>query len=78
MGRQRPRKKRNPFSVYLYVQGFGASQMEGDPVHGKMQNTSAANLCLSRLPEHGIGQTTNAFEYLDVSKLGGKGPEKPT
>ena len=60
-------KKKTPFSI-LYVHGFGASQMEGDPVHRKIAEHFGANLFLSRLPEHGIDRP-NAFEYLDASKL---------
>ncbi|SHN08386.1 Esterase/lipase [Cyclobacterium lianum] len=61
------KKEKTAFSI-LYVHGFGASQMEGDPVHRKIAAHFGANLYLSRLPEHGI-ERPNAFEYLDAAKL---------
>lgn len=60
-------KTKTPYSV-LYVHGFGASQMEGDPVHRKVAEYFGANLFLARLPEHGIDRV-NAFEYLTPEKL---------
>ncbi|EON79374.1 hypothetical protein ADIS_0176 [Lunatimonas lonarensis] len=60
-------KTKTPFSV-LYVHGFGASQMEGDPVHQLLAAHFGANLFLARLPEHGIDRP-NAFEYLTPEKL---------
>lgn len=53
---------------FLYVHGFGASQMEGDPVHRKLAEHFGANLYLARLPEHGI-KRENAFEYLTPESL---------
>jgi pimeloyl-ACP methyl ester carboxylesterase len=61
------RKEKTPYSI-LYVHGFGASHMEGDPVHRKIAAHFGANLYLSRLPEHGISRP-NAFEYLSASDL---------
>ncbi|WP_439481316.1 alpha/beta hydrolase [Cyclobacterium plantarum] len=61
------KKEKTSFSI-LYVHGFGASQMEGDPVHKKIAEHFGANLFLSRLPEHGIDRP-NAFEYLDAQQL---------
>lgn len=60
-------KNKTPYSI-LYVHGFGASPMEGDPVHKKLAEYFGANLYLCRLPEHGI-KRDNAFEYLDATKL---------
>ncbi|MCC5936503.1 MAG: alpha/beta hydrolase [Lunatimonas sp.] len=60
-------KSKTPYSI-LYVHGFGASQMEGDPVHRKVAEYFGANLFLTRLPEHGIDRE-NAFEYLSPEKL---------
>lgn len=60
-------KAKTPYSI-LYVHGFGASHMEGDPVHRKIANHFGANLYLSRLPEHGISRP-NAFEHLNASDL---------
>ncbi|QDH79683.1 alpha/beta hydrolase [Echinicola soli] len=60
-------KTKTPFSI-VYIHGFGASQMEGDPVHRKLAAHFGANLYLTRLPEHGIDRS-NAFEYLTAEKL---------
>lgn len=38
----------------VYLHGFTASQMEGDPVHRNLAKKLGANLFLSRLSEHGI------------------------
>jgi len=59
--------QKTPYS-FLYVHGFGASQMEGDPVHRQIAEHFGANLYLTRLPEHGI-KRDNAFEYLTPEKL---------
>ena len=60
-------KAKTPYSI-VYIHGFGASQMEGDPVHRKLAAHFGANLYLTRLPEHGIDRA-NAFEYLTAEKL---------
>ncbi|MEX2565941.1 MAG: alpha/beta fold hydrolase [Cyclobacteriaceae bacterium] len=61
------KKEKTPYSI-LYVHGFGASQMEGDPVHRKLAAHFDANLYLCRLPEHGI-RRPNAFENLNPTDL---------
>lgn len=38
----------------VYLHGFSASAMEGDPVHRRVAHRLGANLYLSRLSEHGI------------------------
>lgn len=40
--------------VIVYLHGFTASQMEGDPVHRNLAKKMGANLYLSRLAEHGL------------------------
>lgn len=60
-------KDKTPFSI-VYIHGFGASQMEGDPVHRRLAEHFGANLYLARLSEHGI-KRNNAFEYLTADKL---------
>jgi pimeloyl-ACP methyl ester carboxylesterase len=60
-------KNRTPFSI-IYIHGFGASQMEGDPVHRRLAEHFGANLYLARLSEHGI-KRKNAFEYLTADQL---------
>ncbi|WP_158857244.1 alpha/beta hydrolase [Lunatibacter salilacus] len=59
--------QKTPYS-FLYVHGFGASQMEGDPVHREIAAHFGANLFLTRLPEHGI-KRENAFENLTPERL---------
>src|SRR5690606_28081300 len=52
----------------VYIHGFGASQMEGDPVHLELAEHFGANLYLARLSEHGI-KRKNGMEYLTAEKL---------
>lgn len=60
-------KNKTPYAI-VYIHGFGASQMEGDPVHQKLAEHFGANLYLARLPEHGI-KRKNGMEYLTAEKL---------
>ncbi len=60
-------RTKTPISM-VYIHGFGASQMEGDPVHRKIAEKFGANLYLSRLPEHGI-KREDAFSQLSPEKL---------
>jgi esterase/lipase len=43
----------------VYLHGFSASQMEGDPVHRNIAKQFHCNLYLARLAEHGIDTTEN-------------------
>jgi esterase/lipase len=71
--------------AFLYIHGFGASQMEADPIHRNLAKRYSANLYLSRLAGHGIdlGDNTmatvtaddfaNSVEYaLAITKLLGE------
>lgn len=49
-------KSKTPYSV-VYLHGFGASKMEGDPVHRDFAKQFGCNLFLSRLSDHGIDTT---------------------
>jgi esterase/lipase len=60
-------KSKTPYSI-VYVHGFGASQMEGFPVHREVAKHVGANLYLVRLPEHGIDRK-DAFRHLTAQKL---------
>jgi len=60
-------KNKTPYSI-IYIHGFGASPMEGDPVHRKLAEHFGANLYLARLSEHGI-KRKNGLEYLTAEKL---------
>ncbi len=45
-------KQKTEYSV-VYIHGFSASAMEGDPVHFEFANRFGTNLYLHRLPAHG-------------------------
>jgi esterase/lipase len=49
-------KSKTPFSV-LYLHGFSASQIEGDPVHRNFAKDFGCNLYLARLSDHGVDTT---------------------
>lgn len=60
-------KAKTPYSI-VYIHGFGASQMEGNPVHRQLAEHFQANLFLVRLPEHGVDRP-NGMEYLTAQLL---------
>ncbi len=60
-------KRKTPYSI-VYIHGFGASPMEGDPVHRFLAAHFGANLFVTRLPEHGI-KRENGMEYMTAQKL---------
>ncbi len=60
-------KAKTPYSI-VYIHGFGASPMEGDPVHRFLATHFGANLFVTRLPEHGI-RRDNGMAYLSAQKL---------
>ena len=49
-------KQKTAYSV-VYLHGFSASQIEGDPVHRRLAKDFGCNLYLSRLADHGIDTT---------------------
>jgi len=51
----------------VYLHGFSASQMEGDPVHRNIAKQFHCNLYLARLAEHGI-DTTEDLQNLTAEK----------
>jgi esterase/lipase len=58
----------------VYLHGFSASQMEGDPVHQNIAKQFNCNLYLARLAEHGIDTTEDlmqltAEKYWESAKL---------
>ncbi|MCB9349670.1 MAG: alpha/beta hydrolase [Lewinellaceae bacterium] len=55
--------RRTPYSV-VYLHGFSASPMEGDPVHREFASRYGCNLYLARLPQHGID---DAESFKDVT-----------
>ena len=60
-------KAKTPYSI-VYIHGFGASPMEGDPVHRFLATHFGANLFVTRLPDHGI-RRANGMEYITAQKL---------
>lgn len=60
-------KNRTEYS-FVYIHGFGASEMEGHPVHRGLAEYFGANLFLTRLPEHGI-QRDDAMKHMTAQKL---------
>lgn len=49
-------RRKTPVSI-VYLHGFSASEMEGDPVHRNTARRFGANLYLARLDGHGIDTT---------------------
>ena len=60
-------KHKTPYSI-VYIHGFGASPMEGDPVHRFLAAHFGANLFVTRLPDHGI-KRENGLEYVSPQAL---------
>lgn len=55
-------KRKTEYAV-VYLHGFSASQMEGDPVHRRFAQTFGANLYLTRLADHGIDTTETLLNF---------------
>jgi pimeloyl-ACP methyl ester carboxylesterase len=49
-------KQKTEYAV-VYLHGFSASQIEGDPVHRRFAKDFGCNLYLSRLADHGVDTT---------------------
>src|SRR4051812_31893444 len=49
-------RQKTEFAV-VYIHGFSASQMEGDPVHRRFAKEFGCNLYLARLADHGVDTT---------------------
>lgn len=60
-------KRKTPYSI-VYVHGFGAGPMEGDPVHRFLGEHFGANVFVTRLPEHGI-RRPDGMAQLTAQKL---------
>jgi len=58
----------------VYIHGFSASQMEGDPVHRRFAKTFGCNLYLARLADHGV-DTTEALLTMTADRLWGSAKE---
>lgn len=62
-----------PYAL-VYLHGFSASRMEGDPVHREFARRYGMNLYLARLSDHGI-DTTDALLYFTPDRLWNSGKE---
>jgi pimeloyl-ACP methyl ester carboxylesterase len=60
-------KRKTQYAV-LYLHGFSASQMEGDPVHRNFAKEFGCNLYLARLADHGI-DTTESLLYFTADRF---------
>lgn len=60
-------KQKTPYSI-VYLHGFSASYMEGEPIHQHFAKKYGCNLYLARLEEHGI-DTVDIFKELTPEKL---------
>ncbi|MFM1821297.1 MAG: Serine-type D-Ala-D-Ala carboxypeptidase [Bacteroidota bacterium] len=47
--------------VFMYVHGFSASPMEGDPLHRELAKKFDANLLLARVAGHGVPDSDSTF-----------------
>ncbi|KLT65197.1 carboxylesterase [Pedobacter sp. BMA] len=52
----------------VYLHGFSASKMEGNPVHLNLANTLSANLFLARLADHGL-DTISPMQHFTADRL---------
>lgn len=55
-------KAKTPFSI-VYLHGFSASQMEGDPVHRNFAKSFGCNLFLARLSDHGVDTVDQLLHF---------------
>ncbi|WP_316830928.1 alpha/beta hydrolase [Pedobacter aquatilis] len=60
--------KRQTEYAIVYLHGFSASKMEGNPVHINLAKKLKANLFLPRLAEHGI-DTISPMQYFTADRL---------
>jgi esterase/lipase len=58
--------KKTRYSV-LYLHGFSASGMEGDPVHRDIAKSLGANLYIPRLFGHGLKETEPMLDFNNIS-----------
>ena len=50
--------------VFMYVHGFSASQMEGNPVHRQIAKAFGANLLLTRVAGHGFVTSDSVLQHV--------------
>ena len=62
------RKERTPYSV-LYLHGFSASPVEGDPIHREFAERYGCNLYVPRLADHGLVSDEPMLNYEPESAI---------
>jgi esterase/lipase len=50
--------------VFMYVHGFSASPMEGDPLHREVAKKFGANLLLARVAGHGVPDSDSTYAHV--------------
>ncbi|MEP6734611.1 MAG: alpha/beta hydrolase, partial [Chryseolinea sp.] len=55
-------KQKTEYAV-VYLHGFSASRMEGDPVHQRFAKEFGCNLYLARFADHGIDTTEALLQF---------------
>jgi esterase/lipase len=60
-------KQKTEYAI-LYLPGFSASQVEGDPIHKNIAKKFGCNLFLARLYGHGLQDTLHTFEDFTADK----------
>ncbi|MFZ2905096.1 MAG: alpha/beta hydrolase [Cyclobacteriaceae bacterium] len=55
-------RRKTSYSI-VYLHGFSASQMEGDPIHRRIAKKFGCNLFLARLADHGIDTTEALLQF---------------
>src|SRR5688572_7390093 len=55
-------KAKTEYAV-VYLHGFSASQMEGDPIHRRFAKEFGCNLFLARLSDHGVDTTEMLLQF---------------
>jgi pimeloyl-ACP methyl ester carboxylesterase len=55
-------KMKTEYAV-VYLHGFSASQMEGDPIHRRFAKEFGCNLFLARLADHGVDTTEMLLQF---------------
>lgn len=54
--------------VFMYVHGFSASPMEGDPLHREVAKKFGANLLLARVAGHGVPDSDSTYATLTADE----------
>lgn len=55
--------------VFMYVHGFSASPMEGDPLHRELAKKFGANLLLARVAGHGVPDSDSTFAKVTADEF---------